>query len=179
MVYSFLNNLPQINYNNRNWNYEYLKNIQLKIPKIFISCIVSFCIVCSVFIFNKAKFYLPQERDNINYYQKVRFNNGNQTVDDMVLSKIFNIPVDLYDDKMLFHINQEVDIMYGPSSDFDVLQKSQKNQTVRVTGYTPDKQWYRVMVDDGNMGFVNKKYLKKGLGNTIPDKSKIIKNNER
>lgn len=179
MVYSFLNSLPEIHYNNRSWNYEYLKNIQLKFPKIFISCIISFCIICGVGVLNKANFYLPQKHDNINYYQKVRFNNGNQTVDDMVLSKIFNIPVDLYDDKMIFHINQEVDIMYGPSSDFDILQKSQKNQTVRVTGYTPDKQWYRVMVDDGNMGFVNKKYLKKGLGNPIPDKSKIIKNNER
>ena len=96
----------------------------------------------------------------------------------LVLPTVFNIPVD-YDDKMIFHITSSVNIMHGPADDFDVLVKSVKNQTVRITGYTPDKEWYRVMIDDGNMGFVRKKYLKKGVGNQIPEKSKIIKRDER
>ena len=97
----------------------------------------------------------------------------------MSLSKVFNIPIDLTDDKRLFYIKTDTNIMYGPSDDFDVMVKAVKNQTVRITGYTPDKEWYRVMIDNGEMGFIKKGYLIKGIGNPIPDKSKIIKEQER
>lgn len=178
-ILNFLHTLPQIQYTPKNWNYEYLKQIQMKIPKFIISVFVLIVICVSFFIFNQ-KFSLFKEKDDkINYYQEVVFNNGNETVDDMILSKIFNIPVDYDDDTMLFHITSVTNIMHGPSENFDILYKSSKNQTVRVTGYTPDKQWYRVLLDDGNMGFVKKRFIKKGIGNTIPNKSKIIKNTER
>ena len=178
-ILNFLYTLPQIQYTPKNWNYEYLKQIQMKIPKFIISVFVLIVICVSFFIFNQ-KFSLFKEKDDkINYYQEVVFNNGNETVDDMILSKIFNIPVDYDDDTMLFHITSVTNIMHGPSENFDILYKSSKNQTVRVTGYTPDKQWYRVLLDDGNMGFVKKRFIKKGIGNTIPNKSKIIKNTER
>ena len=178
-ILNFLYTLPQIQYTPKNWNYEYLKQIQMKIPKFIISVFVLIVICVSFFIFNQ-KFSLFKEKDDkINYYQEVVFNNGNETVDDMILSKIFNIPVDYDDDTMLFHITSVTNIMHGPSENFDILYKSSKNQTVRVTGYTADKQWYRVLLDDGNMGFVKKRFIKKGIGNTIPNKSKIIKNTER
>ena len=178
MVYNFLSILPQIQYIPQIWNFEYLKDIQLRFIKTIIAILICSLCLCAVF-FKNTIFPKTEQYDKINYYQEVRFNSGSQTVDDMILSKVFNIPVDLYDDKMLFHITSDVDIMHGPSEDFDVLIKSYKNQTVRVTGYTPDEIWYRVMLDDGNMGFVKKQYLKKGIGNQIPEKSKIIKNNER
>ena len=56
-----------------------------------------------------------RKNDKINYYQEVVFNNGNETVDDMVLSKIFNIPIDYEDDKKIIPI---------PSSHEDAFKKA-------------------------------------------------------
>lgn len=116
--------------------------------------------------------------DKIAYYQEVRFNTGGETVDDMVMSKVFNIPVDSSDETMLFHITSATNIMYGPSEQFDIMEKAVKNQTVRVTGYTPDQEWYRVMLDNGEMGFIKKSYLKQGIGLAIPEGSKVFEATE-
>ena len=116
----------------------------------------------------------------INYYQEVRYNNNTHvSVDDVITSKIFNIPVDLYDDKMIYHLKTNTPIMHGPSEHFDVLANGIKKQTVRITGYSPDKTWFRIMLDNGDMGFVKKQYLKKGIGNGIPKDSKIRKQETR
>ena len=177
LLISFSYLLDNVNYTPYLWDYEYLKNIQLKFMKIVfvVVGVVGLSVIAGV----TSKF-LPKEQETLfdNYYQEVRFYSGN-TVDDMVLSKVFNIPVDLTDDNMLFHIKSSINIMHGPDDNFDVLVKADKNQTVRVTGYTPDEMWYRVMVDDGNMGYVKRQHLKKGIGNPIPEKSKIIENNQR
>ena len=155
------------------WNYAALKKTQLKIP--FFLFMIFFIGLLTVLIpFLKPMFQTSQDDYKITYYQEVRFNTGGETVDDMVVSKIFNIPVDSSDEKMLYHISSAVDIMHGPSEQFDVLQKAVKNQTVRITGYTPDQEWYRVMLDNGEMGFIKKSYLKQGIGLTIPEGSKIF-----
>ena len=64
--------------------------------------------------------------------------------------------------------------MYGPSDEFDVLATGKRGQTVRVTGYSPDEEWFRVMLDNGEMGFITKQNLKKGIGLEIPSGSKIF-----
>ncbi|MBQ8870581.1 MAG: J domain-containing protein [Alphaproteobacteria bacterium] len=179
MIETFSYLLDKVNYTVPVWDYEYLKNIQLKIPKNIAISVISIVLLLGIWVIGK---FVPEKEKSLtdmNYYQEVRFYNGNTTVDDMVLSKIFNIPVDLTDDKMLFHLKSETNIMHGPSDEFDIMVQGHKNQTVRITGYTPDELWYRVMVDDGNMGFVKRGYLKKGIGNPIPERSKIIENNER
>ena len=110
----------------------------------------------------------------MNYYQVVHFASGEEMADDMVGSKIFNIPVDKTDSKMLYHVSSNTEVMHGPSNKFDVLTKISKGQTVRLTGYTPDKDWFRIMLDNGETGFIKGKYLKKGIGNEIPPRSQII-----
>ena len=75
---------------------------------------------------------------------------------------------------MLYFVIDEVDIMHGPSEKFDVLTKAKKRQTVRVTGYSPDKEWYRIEIDNGEMGFIKRKYLKRGIGLDIPKGSQLI-----
>ena len=178
LLESFSYLLDNVNYTPFIWDYEYLKNIQLNfVKKICVVVGVAVAILLTNFVFNN----LPQNENKsiiTDYYQEVRFYSGD-TVDDMVLSKVFNIPVDLTDDKMLFYLKSATNIMHGPDENFDVLVRANKNQTVRVTGYTPDETWYRVMIDDGNMGFVKKELLKKGLGDPIPENSKIIENNQR
>ena len=54
------------------------------------------------------------------------------------------------------------------------MAQAVKGQTVRLTGFTPDKSWYRVMLDNGEMGFVEKSSVERGVGNPVPDGSKII-----
>jgi hypothetical protein len=64
--------------------------------------------------------------------------------------------------------------MYGPDKNFDVLAELSSGTTVRLTGYTPDEEWLRVMIDNGEMGFIPAGSLKKGIGKEIPENSKIF-----
>lgn len=111
--------------------------------------------------------------DKINYYQEVRFRTGGETVDDVVVSKVLNIPIDIEDVKMLYHPVENVDVMYGPAEEFDVLTKLKSGHTVRVTGYTPDRIWYRIMLDNGDMGFIKAKSMKQGMKRDVPADSKV------
>ena len=106
------------------------------------------------------------------YYQEVHFNSG-RGVDDVVVSKVVDIPVDTEDQRRLYHVIEPVAVMYGPDDNFDKLVEIRGQTTVRLTGYTPNKVWARIMVDNGETGFVRLSKLKKGIGRPIPDDSKI------
>lgn len=110
---------------------------------------------------------------SINYYQNVNTGYGAIT-DDMVVGKVLNIPVDLSDEGKLYHLKSQQKIMYGPSEKFDVLKVLPENTTVRLTGLTPDNVWARVMIDNGEMGFVRTDTLSKGRGIEPPFGSKIV-----
>lgn len=170
----FIELLPPVNTIIPQWDYSRLKKIQLKIP---LAAVAAAAIAGIVLIAPLLLQLLPEtteKSDKIAYYQQVKFNSGAKTVDDVVVSKIFNIPVDTYDTKMLYHLKYEAKIMYGPSDEFDVLATGKRGQTVRVTGYSPDEEWFRVMLDNGEMGFITKQNLKKGIGLEIPSRSKIF-----
>ena len=111
--------------------------------------------------------------NEIKYFQQVQFRTGGETVDDMVVGRIIDLPADPSDTNLLYHTIREVQAMHGPSDDFDVLAQLKSRQTVRLTGYSPDRVWYRVQIDNGEMGFVRSEFLKKGVGRKIPDGSKI------
>lgn len=181
IINTVLNTLPLINYNEPLWDYNHLKNIQLFIPKtIIISIVFPLLVLGALYISQNFQIIFKSKDNKINYYQEVRYNNDSRiSVDDVITSKIFNIPVDLYDGKMIYHLKTNTPIMHGPSEQFDVLANGIKKQTVRITGYSPDKTWFRIMLDNGDMGFVKKQYLKKGIGNDIPKDSKIIKQETR
>lgn len=173
----FIELLPPVNTIIPQWDYSRLKKIQLKIP---LAAVAAAAIAGIVLIAPLLLQLLPEtteKSDKIAYYQQVKFNSGAKTVDDVVVSKIFNIPVDTSDTNRLYHLKYEAKIMYGPSDEFDVLTTGKRGQTVRVTGYTPDKEWFRVMLDNGEMGFITKQNLKKGIGTEIPTGSKIFNAN--
>lgn len=160
------------NFKLQNWNMIFLQALQLIFPLVLI---LASLLPLSIKVVSNSDLwkYFSQE-NKIIYNQEVRLNSGNSISDDMVVGKIIKIPVDLTDMSQLYHLKSEQKIMYGPSEDFDVLKKLKSGITVRVTGITPDEAWYRIMLDEGEMGFIRKEYLVKGIGNDIPYGSQIF-----
>lgn len=155
-----------------NWNFAMLKHLQLLLPIVFLA--IAFMPLSSkVMTSAELNAYFSDKPEEMNYYQEVKFRSGGKTVDDVVVSKILNIAPNTEDLNMLYHVTEMVNVMYGPDDDFDLLKKLKTRTTVRVTGFTPDKTWYRVMLDNGDMGFVKSQYIKKGIGRDIPEGSKI------
>jgi len=152
------------------WDYKKLSLVQLFIPAIIglVAAAVFLHMTFSVSFFEPAK-------DEINYNRKVRVMGGAMTFDDVVVGKILNVPSSISDESMLFHTKSEAKVMYGPNDDFDVLTTLEEGHTVRITGYTPDEAWYRVMIDNGDSGFLRRRYLAKGIKNPIPKNSKIYR----
>ena len=64
--------------------------------------------------------------------------------------------------------------MYGPGDDFDIIKTLPANTTVRLTGKSPDNVWARIMIDNGEMGFVYLDTIERGIGKEIPFGSKIF-----
>jgi hypothetical protein len=114
------------------------------------------------------------KNNEITYFQKVKLNNGTEIVDDMVVSKIFSIPININDNTKLYHLKSSAKILYGPNDKFDIVAQGKSGQTVRITGFTADKEWYRVMLDDGTMGFIKNTLIEQGAGTPPPYGSKII-----
>ena len=156
------------------WNITMLRLVQLIVP--FVVC------CCSLFIGGKNYLNLSEAElwslfskdKEINYYQQVSYGNGEQSVDDMVVGKVISIPLDKSDTSKLYHLKSETKIMYGPSDDFDVIKVLSSQTTVRLTGVTPDDIWARVMIDNGEIGFVHMEDLVQGIGKEIPFGSSII-----
>lgn len=149
------------------------------LPLKLVQLIVPFLILLSVlypFAQQLSLVRYMQKENEVTYFQKVKFNGGGEIVDDVVVSKIFSIPVNVADDSKLYHFSQDTEIMYGPGEEFDVMANGQKDQTVRITGFTLDKSWYRVMLDSGEMGFVPDKILRRGAKTPPSDGSKIVPN---
>ena len=86
-----------------------------------------------------------------------------------------SIPVDKSDISKLYHLQTAAKVMYGPGEDFDVLKELPAQTTVRLTGKTPDNAWSRVMIDNGEMGFVRGEVLEQGIGAEIPYGSEIFR----
>lgn len=172
VIQNFMALLPSVPYAPQKFESKKLRQIQLKPIITFLIWLAVILGISAVFF--AGRFFITGKNEKINYYQTVQFSSGDVMADDMVANKIFNIPVDKSSVKTLYHLTSSQNVMYGPSNQFDVLRQVPKQQTVRITGYTPDKIWMRIMLDDGQTGFVQSKYLKKGIGNAIPEKSQLI-----
>ena len=85
-----------------------------------------------------------------------------------------SIPVDRSDISRLYHLQNDANVMYGPGDDFDVLKTLKSGTTVRLTGVTPDNVWSRIMIDNGEMGFVRTVNIVSGIGAEIPYGSQIF-----
>ncbi len=155
------------------WNYLNLQLVQLVMP---LALVLLALMPLSVKVVSESDLlnYFAEKKE-IDYNQQVEFRTGGSMSDDMVVGKVVNIPVDLSDSSKLYHLTSEQNLMYGPADDFDVMRRLKSGKTVRITGYTPDNIWFRVMLDEGEMGFVRQEYLRQGVGAEIPYGSKIVK----
>lgn len=151
----------------KKWNENKLKLSQCIVPLVILFTLFG-SVISDTQIWN-----IFAKNDNINYYQTVNTGYG-QSTDDVVVGKVISIPVNKTDSAQLYHITENTKIMYGPADEFDVIKNVEKGTTVRLTGITPDKIWARVMIDNGEMGFVYHNLIKQGIGNEIPYGSSII-----
>lgn len=172
LVEQYMKTLPY----QREYIFPQWKTMAFKLPQLIVPIILltGLMLAGSTKIMTMEEFNKLWTSDNkINYFQEVRFKGGGQTVDDMVVSKVVSIPVDTESFGNLYHLNKDARIMYGPDDNFDVLAELPAKTTVRLTGYTPDEQWARIMIDNGEMGFISYKDINKGMGKDIPENSKI------
>lgn len=153
----------------KKWNFKKFLYLQLFYPMMFIGAVL--LVMCL--------FYLHiVEQNNLHkteLKQTVVFSNGQKSFSDVAVAKIFEIPVDIYDKQKLYHLKETTQAMHGADREFDVFKTVEKGTTVRVTGYTADNQWVRIMFDNGEMAFVEMSKIEKGIGNEIPLWSKIYK----
>lgn len=155
--------------NIKKWNLAKLKRIQLFYP----------CMLIGLVFFVCGGLYLKNIEDtrknSINVKEVVVFQDGRKAFSDVAVARIFDIPVDIHDKQKLYHVTQLTQAMHGADSSFDVYGTVEQGTTVRLTGYSSDKKWYRVMFDNGEMAFIESDKLQQGIGKDIPLWSKIYK----
>ncbi len=169
LIVSWANDIGVMVPKQKTWHYKRLESYRF-LP-FFIVLAMGLILALNKYAGNYNLFSYNKE---VEYFKKVELWDGRQIVDDVDIGKIINYPVDLNDDKMLYHLGFDVVIKFGPSEKFDSLAQGVRGQTVRVTGITPDEVWLRVMIDDGQMGYVKAGVVRKGIGNPISDESKIV-----
>ena len=155
----------------QSWPLLQLKLVQLLMPLLIFLAVFLPSSVEYVSEWDLMQYF--RNKKAIDYYQEVNFGRRGRSVDDVVVGKVLTIPVDRTDIKQLYHLRADAQIMYGPSDEFDIFKPVKSGTTVRLTGVTPDKIWARIMIDSGEMGFVKMQILQRGMGNPVPDFSKV------
>ncbi len=153
----------------KKWNLGKLKRIQLFYPCILI------CLVFLLFGGLYLKDIEDSRKNSVNVKEVVVFRDGRKAFSDVAVARIFDIPVDVHDKSKLYHVTQNTQAMHGADRSFDVYGTVEQGTTVRLTGYSSDKEWYRVMFDNGEMAFIESSNLQQGIGKEIPLWSKIYK----
>ena len=170
IINTYIDSLHQTSlFNLKPWNFSAYKTQQLFYPA---------CLGCAlVLIFGIWSINLYHQKSTLDSGVKkvVIFNDGKKVYSDVAVARIFDIPVDIHDTKQLYHTTSNVDAMHGADDNFDIYKNIEEGTTVRITGHTLDKEWYRVMFDNGEMAFIKAKYLAQGIGKEIPIWSKIYK----
>jgi len=152
------------------WNADELRRRQFMFPLLVAAAVVAFLIITS----------LPQgmlsSRKKTDFYE-TRIINGYEVPSDTVERKIMKTDSDEYSKDFLAHLTDDCTIYYGPDSRYSPMIQGKKGQTVRISGYTPDYSWYQVVIDNGEKGYVAKRFIEKGIGNPVPWRSHVYRGN--
>lgn len=142
------------------WTAKDLQNRQYIMPL----CALMVALLCVVGIMFGTGILKHFNNTDTGYYNQIKFKDGTVIADDQADSHIMKADVNYHDDSMLYHLIKDENIYYGPDVRYDIMQKAKQNQTVRVIGYTVNKEWFKIMVDNGDTGFIKSKFLDKGIG---------------
>ena len=149
------------------WNPVELKIRQLMFPIVLVLIIV-LVVLAGMRVFAEA------EKPKNNYYI-VRNINGVLVPSDMIENKIMKIDSSIDDSRYLAHIKNEGTVYYGPDERYSPLARLQVGKTVRITGYTYDRSWYQIILDDGQKGYVSSTNIEMGIGTAVPARSKVYR----
>ncbi len=151
------------------WSASELRARQLIMPMFFLLMLM----VLFIYVLLSSGFLKMPEYKSKSYYSEMVLG-GVRLADDQIENKIIKVGGGDSITQFLYHVKDEgQNIYYGPDSRYDVLKIADKWQTVRVVGYTPDKKWFKVIIDNGEAGYIKSSELKKGIGNPIPTRSRV------
>ena len=151
------------------WNDKELRTRQYLFP--FFLGFVALFVFLLMFV-NQGFFSSTLSSDG--YYEAVII--GNRIVpSDMVENHIVKLDTSDTDITALAHFKRDCTIYHGPDTRYSPLANVLKGQTVRITGHTYNKAWYKIVLDNGETGYVHKNNLIKGIGNPVPKGSKVYK----
>lgn len=159
-----LNYIPQKQVVIPYWNSKELKRRQFLFPVLLLLLVI---ICCAGWMYRNG---LIKDAQNTSYY----YTGGVGA--DTIENKIIKTDSDDLSTEYLVHFNKDTSLYYGPDSRYTVMTKVKENQTVRITGYTPNKEWYQVVVDNGERGYAHRNDINKGMGNKVPQNSKVYRN---
>ena len=118
--------------------------------------------------------FLNFKAEKKGYYEE-HILSGRAVATDMVETKIVKEDSDPFSKAYLIHLTEDSTIYNGPDTRYSVMTEGKAGQTLRITGYTPDKSWYQVIIDNGEIGFIQKSKTQKGEGNPVPFGSHVYK----
>lgn len=118
--------------------------------------------------------FIRFEHEEKGYYEE-RLLSGRLVATDMVENKIIKEDSDPFSKDYLIHLTEDCIIYNGPDSRYSPLIEGKAKQTLRITGYTPDRKWYQVIIDNGEKGFIEKNKTGKGEGSPVPLGSHVYK----
>ncbi|MBO6281616.1 MAG: DnaJ domain-containing protein [Alphaproteobacteria bacterium] len=152
------------------WNDKELKRRQMLFPSVLVMFVVF------VLLLSGVKQGLLQVNKTVSdgYYEAVMIS-GRIVPSDMVESHIIKVDSDGTSREYLVHFKHNCTIYYGPDTRYTPMAEGLEGQTVRITGHTFNKAWLRVVLDNGEIGYVHKSNLEKGMGNPVPSNSQVYR----
>lgn len=152
------------------WNASELKLRQYLFPFIVLLSVVLLIIM----FLAQNGFFDGNSKVQKNYYEERRFGDTLRP-SDMIENRILKTDSSIRSTEDLAHFNTDCTVYHGPDTRYSPMVQGKKGQTVRITGYTYDKEWYQIILDNGEIGFVHKNNLEKGMGDPVPVGSHVYK----
>lgn len=149
------------------WNAPLLKKQQMLFPTGLV-LLVGFLIIGLL-----ARSGVFQPKHTVNSYYEERILGGVAVPSDTIVRRIIKIDSSPHNKKDLMNFKQPCMIYHGPDERYSEMMPAKLNQTIRVYGYTKDQQWYQIIIDNGEMGYVRENCLEQGMGNPVPLGSKV------
>ena len=152
------------------WNAAELRRRQFLFPLMML-----LSILLAILLFAARNgFFIGAEPHAKNYYEERRFGDTLHP-SDMIETRIMKIDSSRSNPENLVHFTDNCTIYHGPDTRYSPMAEGLKGQTVRIIGHTFDKEWYQIIVDNGEIGFVRKNNFAKGMKNPVPSGSHVYK----